>query len=85
MSHLRLILRSYPSFVVYNSKYDRPNEVNYLKGDSSKAQKDLGWKPKLNFKDLVRLMVDEDIELAKQEKVLIERKLIEPTWEYSKV
>ena len=59
--------------------------MNYLKGDSSKAQKVLGWKPKLNFKDLVRLMVDEDIELAKQEKVLIERKLIEPTWEYSKV
>ena len=67
------------------SKYDRPNEVNYLKGDSSEAQEVLGWKPKLDFKDLVRLMVDEDIELAKQEKVLIERKLIEPTWEYSKV
>ena len=76
---------NWEDFVVYNSKYDRPNEVNYLKGDSSKAQKVLGWKPKLDFKGLVRLMVDEDIELAKQEKVLIERKLIEPTWEYSKV
>ena len=76
---------NWEDFVVYNSKYDRPNEVNYLKGDSSKAQKVLGWKPKLDFKDLVRLMVDEDIELAKQEKVLVERKLIEPTWEYSKV
>ena len=81
-SHVNL---NWEDYVVYNSKYDRPNEVNYLKGDSSKAQNVLGWKPKLDFKDLVKLMVDEDIELAKQEKVLIERKLIEPTWEYSKV
>lgn len=40
--------------------YFRPNEVNYLCGDSSKAQKILGWKPKTSFKELVRIMVEAD-------------------------
>jgi len=79
-SHVNL---NWEDYVITNSKYDRPNEVNFLKGDSSKAREKLDWKPKLSFKELVQLMVDEDIELAKQEKVLIERKLIEPTWEHS--
>jgi len=37
--------------------YFRPNELYYLKGDSSKARRILGWKPKTNFKQLVRLMM----------------------------
>ena len=81
-SHVNL---NWEEYVVYNTKYDRPNEVNFLKGDASKAKKELGWEPELTFDDLVKLMVQEDIELANQEKVLIERKLIEPTWEYSTV
>ena len=39
----------------------RPAEVHELKGDASKAKKVLGWQPKVNFEDLVKMMVDEDI------------------------
>jgi len=39
----------------------RPLDVNYLKGDYSKAKKKLGWKPKTKFKKLVKIMVEEDI------------------------
>ena len=40
--------------------YFRPNEVNYLCGDSSKARKILGWKPKTDFKQLVKIMIEAD-------------------------
>tara|TARA_Y100000768_G_scaffold71191_1_gene50189 strand:- start:8421 stop:9440 length:1020 start_codon:yes stop_codon:yes gene_type:complete len=43
-----------------NKKYFRPTEVETLLGDASLAEKDLGWKPKTKFKDLVRIMVDSD-------------------------
>lgn len=43
-------------------QYFRPAEVDFLKGDSNKAQKILGWKPKTNFKELVSLMVKFDLE-----------------------
>jgi len=38
-----------------------------LRGDSSKAMKELGWQPKVRFNELVRIMVDADLELAKKE------------------
>ncbi len=41
--------------------YFRPTEINELRGDSSKAQKILGWKPKVKFKDLVKEMMDNDL------------------------
>ena len=41
-------------------RYFRPSEVDHLLGDASKAQADLGWKPTLEFKDLVERMVDAD-------------------------
>ena len=47
----------------------------------TKAQKKLGWELKASFSDLVEIMVESDIELAKQEKVLLENNLISPTWE----
>ncbi len=47
--------------------YFRPSEVKFLQGDSSKARKILGWKPKTTFKDLARLMVEADLELAERE------------------
>jgi len=46
--------------------YFRPAEVDLLIGDSSKAKKILRWKPKTNFKELVKLMVDADFEQEKQ-------------------
>ncbi len=42
--------------------YFRPTDIDELRGDSRKAKKDLGWKPTLKFKDLVKLMVESDIE-----------------------
>ena len=68
-------------YVETSEKYLRPNEVNFLLGDSSKAQNELGWKPETKFEDLVKMMVDHDLNLAKQEKTLIDNNLIKPTWE----
>jgi GDPmannose 4,6-dehydratase len=48
--------------VVVDPKYFRPAEVDLLLGDPTKARTVLGWKPKVNFKQLVRLMVDADLE-----------------------
>lgn len=46
--------------------YFRPNEVNYLCGDFSKAKKVLGWKPKTKFNQLVKIMLDADMERIKR-------------------
>ena len=48
-------------------RYLRPAEVDLLLGDASKAHRVLGWKPKVDFKELVRIMVDHDLELARSE------------------
>lgn len=69
-------------FVATSEKYFRPNEVEYLLGDSSKAKKVLGWEPKVKFNDLVKLMVEHDINEAKKEYTLLKEGLISPTWEY---
>ena len=71
----------FADYLETSDKYLRPNEVNYLLGDSSKAQEELGWKPKTSFEKLVKMMVESDLKLAKQEKVLLEEGLIDPTWE----
>lgn len=52
-------------------RYYRPTEVNSLCGDASKARKKLGWAPKVAFPDLVKMMVEHDLELAQQERSLI--------------
>ena len=50
------------SHVKVDPKYFRPAEVDLLLGDPRKAKAALGWTPKVDFKDLVRLMVDADLE-----------------------
>ncbi len=52
--------------VKINKKYFRPNDVQYLRGDSRKARKKLGWKPKISFKQLVKEMVKYDLEEVKK-------------------
>lgn len=52
-------------YVVQDPRYMRPAEVDLLIGDPTKAEKQLGWKPKTKFKDLVKIMVDADVELVK--------------------
>ncbi len=49
-------------FVVIDPRFIRPAEVDLLIGDSSKAQKALGWKPEVSFESMVRMMVDADLE-----------------------
>lgn len=49
-----------------NPKYFRPTEVDLLLGDASKARKELGWKRKVSFTELVKDMVDSDIELMRK-------------------
>lgn len=58
-------------FVEVDPRYMRPTEVDYLMGDPSKARKAMGFNPKVSFKELVAMMVDHDLELAKQESTLI--------------
>ena len=53
--------------IVVNKKFYRPSEVNYLAGDSSKAKKILGWKPKVTLKELVSIMAEHDFrEVSRQ-------------------
>jgi len=47
--------------IVINPKYFRPAEVELLWGDCSKAEQELGWKRKINFRELVKMMVDSDM------------------------
>jgi len=57
---------NYEEYVSLDKRYYRPAEVDILLGDPSKAKKQLGWKPKVSFKELVRIMVESDIELLKK-------------------
>ncbi len=51
-------------FVKVDSRYFRPAEVDLLLGDASKARRDLGWTPRVTFKELAKLMVEADLESA---------------------
>tara|TARA_B100001029_G_scaffold62907_1_gene50965 strand:+ start:1533 stop:2567 length:1035 start_codon:yes stop_codon:yes gene_type:complete len=75
---------NFEEYVQTSEKYLRPNEVDYLLGDPSKAKQKLNWEPTTSFNDLVEMMVNSDIDLAKQERVLIDENLISPTWENPK-
>ncbi len=56
--------------VEIDPRYYRPAEVELLLGDASKARRELGWQPRVTFRELVRLMTDHDLELAHREKAL---------------
>ncbi len=57
-------------YVEIDPRYFRPTEVQHLLGDASKARTKLGWSPTVSFGELVKMMVDHDVELAHREKVL---------------
>jgi GDPmannose 4,6-dehydratase len=63
-SHLDL---DWEKYVEIDPRYFRPAEVDLLLGDAGKARRQLGWEPKVTFDDLVKLMTDYDLNLAKQE------------------
>lgn len=73
---------NWEDFVLTSERYVRPNEVNHLLGDPSKAKEKLGWENKTSFEELVKLMLESDLELANKEKVLYENGMLKPTWEY---
>jgi len=60
----------YHQYVEIDKRYFRPTEVDVLLGDSSKAQKALGWKPETTFDQLIDMMIKTDLEAAEKEKVL---------------
>lgn len=56
--------------VKLDPRYLRPAEVTHLCGDAAKARRDLDWRPSVGFEELVQMMVDHDVELARQERTL---------------
>jgi GDPmannose 4,6-dehydratase len=56
--------------VELDPRYFRPAEVDLLMGDAAKARRVLGWEPRVGYDDLVAMMVDADLELARQEYVV---------------
>jgi len=75
---------SWEDYVDISEKYFRPNEVDYLVGDATKARNILGWEPTVDFNELVKIMVEHDITEAKKDLALLKDNLIFPTWEHPK-
>jgi GDPmannose 4,6-dehydratase len=63
----RVLDLDWTPYVEVDPRYYRPAEVDILQGDASKAHERLGWAPRTSFRDLVRMMVESDLELAKSE------------------
>ena len=55
---------NYREYVEIDPRYFRPTEVELLLADSTKARRELGWSPRITFKELVKIMADSDLELA---------------------
>jgi GDPmannose 4,6-dehydratase len=72
---------NWEDYVLTDKKYFRPNEVDFLLGDYSKAKEKLNWKPSTSFESLVKMMVESDLNNAEKEKILLSNNLIKPTWE----
>ncbi|MCP4173957.1 MAG: GDP-mannose 4,6-dehydratase, partial [Fuerstiella sp.] len=66
----RLELNS-ADYIEIDPRYFRPAEVNLLLGDPSKASEKLGWTATTSLEELAQLMVDHDLELARQEAVVL--------------
>ncbi|MCA1685310.1 MAG: GDP-mannose 4,6-dehydratase, partial [Planctomycetia bacterium] len=58
----------YKDFVEFDTRYTRPSEVDVLLGDPGKTNTKLGWKPEVDFRGLVTMMIEHDLELARREK-----------------
>ena len=62
-----LVDLDWKKFVEIDNRYLRPAEVDLLVGDASKARRLLNWESKTKFKDLVRIMVEEDLRLLQDQ------------------
>ncbi|MBQ1568337.1 MAG: GDP-mannose 4,6-dehydratase, partial [Kiritimatiellae bacterium] len=65
-----LVGLDWEKYVECDKRYLRPTEVDQLLGDASKAKCELGWEPKVKFHDLVKMMVESDLELARKERAI---------------
>ena len=65
LAFLEIGISDWKPYVKQDPRFMRPAEVDVLLGDSKKANKELGWKPKTSFKELVKIMVKSDIEKLK--------------------
>ena len=75
---------NWEDYIDVSEKYFRPNEVDYLLGDATKAREKLNWEPSVNFEELVEIMVQHDILEAKKDLALLKDNLIFPIWEHPK-
>lgn len=67
-----LVDLDWQDYVEIDPRYFRPTEVDNLQGDATKANTQLGWTPKVKLSQLIEMMVENDLELAAQEKTLID-------------
>ena len=60
-------IEKWDKYVGQDPRFMRPAEVDVLRGDSTKAQNELGWKPQTSFKQLVKIMIDNDLKRLSNE------------------
>lgn len=75
-----LVELDWKDYVKIDPAYVRPAEVDVLEGDYTKANKILGWEPKVTFEELVSMMIDSDLKLAGQERALVDAGLRTTEW-----
>ena len=66
--------------VQFDERYVRPAEVDLLQGDATKARTELGWEPATSFDSLVSMMIESDLQLARQERALVDAGLKAVEW-----
>ena len=74
----KLLDLDWEKYVAVDRRYFRPTEVDALLGDAGKAREKLGWRPKITFKELARLMTEHDLRLAREERALREHRARNP-------
>lgn len=60
-------IKNWQKYIAIDKSYLRPNEVNLLMGDASKANRVLGWEPQVKFKQLVKIMLESDLKNTRKE------------------
>jgi GDPmannose 4,6-dehydratase len=59
-------IRNWPAYVAQEARFFRPADISTLVGDATKARSKLGWRPKVDFQQLIEMMVDADLEIEKR-------------------
>jgi GDPmannose 4,6-dehydratase len=61
-------IENWKDYIVIDPRFKRPAEVPHLRGRADKAREKLGWKPKVNFEELVKMMIDADLKRYEEKK-----------------